>query len=114
MPRRRRGERVGVLHPARPQPRGDLARRDGAERERLQAGLDRLVKDRRSRRDDQQDRVLRGLLERLQQRVLAELVQLRSIVHDDHASPAFERAQREVLLHRAHLLDRDVLERRVT
>src|SRR5439155_1751970 len=87
----------------------DLVARYGAERQRLDARADRLEQPRRGRRHEQQDRVDGGLLERLQQRDLGVLGEIGGVVDDDDALAALERPEREVLLHRADLLDADEL-----
>ena len=48
-------------------------------------------------------------LQRLEERVLPELVERASVVDDHHAVPALQRSKRQVDLHVADLLDRDVL-----
>ena len=53
---------------------------------------------------------MRGrLFERLQQRVLPELVHGAGVVDDHHAVTALQRPKRQIHLHVADLLDRDVL-----
>src|SRR5207249_9601721 len=88
---------------------GDIRGRHESHRERHQPGADRLEQGRRGRGQQEEDRVDRGLLERLEKRDLRVLGEIRRVVDDDHPPVPLQRAEREVLLHLPDLLDRDEL-----